>query len=301
MAGAAAALRLIAGIALALASVAGCGGPTAARSTDTVTATVEAARLPAGIVVRVEMFNGDVTIDPSTSGGIEAIVTRTGAGSSSSDAATARDAIEVTSGVTGNEAFVRARYAPNPDSPDSNAASASVKVPAGSALIVRTSNGAVRIAGFAGPLNVHTSNGKVDVWDATAGLAVETSNGSISTTAGGGLMALRTSNGAVTVSRASAARLSVESSSGEVSFDGSLAPGASTIVTSNAAVRVALPRDASFHLEADTSNAKATVEGLGFVGGPTADLDLVGDAGANPTTILSIRTSNGSVGVTPAH
>ena len=283
-------------VSLALVALAACGpvvGETKASDTVSTSLATQSVR------VRVEMFNGAISVTPGPAGTVAATVTRTGVGRDTAAALADAQEIDVTLAETGGEAVLRAVYAPAPDSAGSRGASAAVTVPAGSTLILQSSNGAITLSGLTGTILAHTSNAPVSVAGPTTALRAETSNGTIAVTDGAGLITLETSNGVIDVA-ADASVLDATTSNGHISFSGSLGQGLSQLTTSNSDVSVTLPHDASFAFDASTSGGTVTTDFA--VGGSTSATDtrLAGTVGGGAGTTLVIVTSNGNVRIAAA-
>jgi hypothetical protein len=285
-----------ASLALVAAAVAACGiGGT------TATDDVQQSLATQSLQVRVEMFNGSIDVRPGPAGTVSATVTRTGVGGDRNAALADAQLIEVTLTETDAGVVLRAIYTPEPSRPDRRGASAVVTLPPEAVLTLATSNGPVTTAGLTGTIVARTSNAPVTVTGGSAALNVQTSNGGVTVRDGAGIVDLETSNGAIDVAGTSVV-LAARTSNGSITFGGSLAPGVSNLETSNARVEVTLPADASFDLDASTSNSKVTSD-FGFAGGSTSSENHVaGHAGTGPGTgvTLIIRTSNAEIGIRTA-
>lgn len=250
-------------------------------------------------VVRVEVFNGEISVRPGPDARVTATVTVTGTGGSRADAEADRARIATTLQEETGTVVLRAAYQPDPTNPRNRGASAAVTVPAGSALELVTSNGKVSVAGVTGAIRIRTSNGEATVDGAAAGADVETSNGAITLTASRGPLTLASSNGRIRID-ATDAVVRASTSNGEIAFAGSLAAGPQSFETSNAAISLQLGADATFGLDLATSNAKVTV-GYPVTTSETAtETRLAGRVGAAPTVAISARTSNAAITIQPA-
>jgi hypothetical protein len=281
---------------LALVALAACG-PVAgeSRASDTVEKSLSTQVQQ----VRVEMFNGPISVTPGPAGTVAGTVTRTGVGGDAAGALSDAQKIDVTLEETGGEVVLRAVYGPSPQSPGSRSAGAVVTVPAGATLILLSSNGPITLGGLTGTILAHTSNAPISVTGRTTALRAQTSNGTITVRDGAGLITVETSNAVADVA-ADATVLDATTSNGKVSFAGSLGRGLSQVTTSNADVDITLPRDASFAFDASTSGGTVTT---GFaVAGATSDTDtrLAGTVGQGSGTSLVIVTSNGNVRIQAA-
>ncbi|RPF21382.1 DUF4097 family beta strand repeat-containing protein [Myceligenerans xiligouense] len=150
-----------------------------------------------------------------------------------------------------------------------------VTLPAGTEVLVRTSNGDVVAAGIAGTLEVRTSNGDVESSDNPGRQILTSSNGDVVVLGAGGDVSARTSNGDVEAERiagtldsgTSNGRTSVvdvdgdltaESSNGRIDVDGF--GGDVSVETSNGDVTVT-GDDVPVRLSMSTGNGSETVEG----------------------------------------
>ena len=273
---------------------AGVGGQSTARESRDLSLAQLTSQL-----VRVEVFNGEITVRPGPAGGVSATVTVTGVGATRQEAEADRANIATTLQETGGAVVLQAVYQPDPANPRNRGASAVVSVPAGSSLELTTSNGKVGIAGITGAVTVRTSNGEVTVDGAVAGVDAETSNGAISVTGSRGPLGLVSSNARIRIG-ATDAIVRARTSNGEIAFAGSMAPGPQSLETSNGAISLVLGPDATFNLDLETSNAEVKV-GYPVTTSETASpARLVGRVGAAPATAISARTSNAGITITPA-
>jgi hypothetical protein len=92
-------------------------------------------------VVRVELFNGEVSVRPGPDGRVGASVTVTGAGATRPDAEADRARVITTLQESADAVVLRAVYQPDPTNPRNRGASATVTVPAGSASSSRPRTG----------------------------------------------------------------------------------------------------------------------------------------------------------------
>jgi len=293
--GAAAAPAFIAAASLLLAAC-GSAAPVAVTASDTVEKSIQ---MGTASMVQVEMFNGPITIRPGPEGTVSATVTRTGVGPDEAAALADANLIEVTLAVDGRSVVLRARYGPDPASPDRRAAAAVVTVPAHSAVVLRTSNDSISSAGLTGTIAANTSNGDISITDGTDALEARTSNGTIVIRNGAGLMRLETSNGPIDV-EAFGAAVEARGSNGPIAFVGSLGRGITRLSTSNGDVTVTLPADASFGIDATTSGGSVAMEFPFVPTTPATETRLVGRVGSVPGTSLIIADSNGDIRIQQA-
>jgi hypothetical protein len=257
--------------------------------------TVETSLQTSATQVDVEMFNGTIEVTAGPEGAVSATVKRTGTGANETEALADAQKIDVTLGMEGDRAVLRAVYTPDPSSPDRRGASAVVAVPAGAVLMLRTSNGSIAISGITGTAVADTSNAGVTASGPLQALRVKTTNGKVVVTQGAGLLTLETSNGAIEIGAVEAV-VEARTSNGKITFAGSLAPGTTRMRTSNAAIDVSLPAGAAFSVDAQTSNARITTD-FPVTGGSATDDRLTGSTGGGGGTTLVLETSNGAIAI----
>lgn len=134
-----------------------------------------------------------------------------------------------------------------------------VKVPAQARVEVETTNGSVRVRGTSGSLKATTTNGRVEVTDAAGAVEAETTNGSIHT-----------------------------------DFRTAPAEGWHRFSTTNGAVSLTLPGDASGQFSASTVNGGISTDFPLEVSGRVGGRRLRGQLGDGKAR-FDVRTVNGSV------
>lgn len=169
-----------------------------------------------------------------------------------------------------------------------------VQVPAGTDVVVRTSDGAVTVAGVAGALDVLTSDGEIDVSGLGDHAVLRTSNGAILVADADGSVDARTSDGRIEVDRVGG-DLAAVTSNGNLRVD--TVGGDARVRTSDGSVDVAAVQG---DVEAVTSNGDVTVFGTGepvALTISTTDGRQTVDAPTDPDAARSvvIRTSDGDV------
>lgn len=171
-----------------------------------------------------------------------------------------------------------------------------VTVPGAAAVRAETSNGAVRVAGIRGSLDLATSNGEIVVEQYAGDVKAVTSNGQILVNGGEGPLALETSNGRIRMDGV-AAVVDARTSNGEIAFAGRLLSGAHRMESSNGRIAVRVPADASLRVVARTSNASIS-SSLPLEGDVTGK---AWDATLNPPAeaTLTVETSNGAIDFGP--
>jgi len=246
----------------------------------------------------VEMFNGgvDVVASDAVTGGdnfVKVDVVKRGGGFSQQEAQDDLKNVEVTMQQDGSTIRVVARRTDQRVDIGNSGASARLRVPAGTTLDLRASNGAITSAGAVGSVKADTSNGAIDVRGAAGPLNLVTSNGAVTIDGGSGSLNAETSNGAINVT-AENVTFTGRTSNGFVRFNGTLAPGRSQLDTSNGGIVVTLPGSAQFLVNADTSNAKINSE-FAVTAQNFSDNELHGTVGVDPAVSLELHTSNGGI------
>jgi DUF4097 and DUF4098 domain-containing protein YvlB len=291
--------RLVASLVAALLALSALGactgdGPLAVKASASQELTAAVSASGADPTVRVEMFNGSIAVRAGDPGRITATVTTTGSGSSKADAEADRAKIDVALDAHPDGTVVlSAVYQPNPTSPGNRAASATVDVPPGAVLDLRTSNGRVDSTGLGGAITVQTSNGAVNLVGAAQGATVHTSNGGVEVD-GGGSLDVETSNAAVVI-HGTGATVRVTTSNGSIAFDGTISNAAQSMETSNAGIDLRLPANAGFELDAETSNAAVTLTGFAIrTTGSASQGAMRGTVGSGGPSIR-LRTTNAAI------
>jgi hypothetical protein len=261
---------------------------------EVVTKSFKTGRAPRLVL---DVFNGSIDLVADTEGRVEVRVTKQGAGENAEAAQAALKNIDVQMAREGDSIRVKAKRLEETKLTNSGA-SAEVRVPSGSVVELRTSNGEVSLRGGRGRADVRTSNGKIEVQKRMGPLHLRTSNGGITIAGGTGPMDLKTSNGAITV-EAHHAKLTAHTSNGPIHFRGTLAGGKHSLHTSNGNIELTVPGNAQFRFDAETSgghiaNAFSKERPAG-----KAKKRLADTVGQNPPTFIELRTSNGNVALRP--
>lgn len=138
-------------------------------------------------------------------------------------------------------------------------ASVVIEVPEACAARVRTSNGAIRVAGLTGDVTLETSNGGVQADDVEGTLDVRTSNGGIVARRVSGAVEARSSNGgieALDVRGPCVAR----TSNGGIRLVAATADAAQIeLITSNGHIRASVPETLAADVRCATSNGRVSV------------------------------------------
>lgn len=159
-------------------------------------------------------------------------------------------------------------------------------------LQVSSTSGDVRIRNHRGPLAAETTSGKISAEGAIIGPRLSTVSGDIELEGGSNGLAARTISGAIAVRTDARVHLSLDSTSGDIAFEGPLAPNSASVInTISGNVRVGLTDLADLHLEASTTSGKLSTDApladnaperrrLSAVIGPgTADLTITTTSG----------------------
>ncbi|HEY4684609.1 MAG TPA: DUF4097 family beta strand repeat-containing protein [Dehalococcoidia bacterium] len=118
------------------------------------------------------------------------------------------------------------------------------------AVDIENRNGAVRVAQVAAPLHVQTRNGRVEVTDAGASVDVRTTNGGVSVDRCAGGVTIEATNAHLNVSEVGGGA-KLKTTNGLVHYRGEVG-GDLEIETVNGPVRLAVPRDSRFRLDAES-------------------------------------------------
>ena len=159
-------------------------------------------------------------------------------------------------------------------------------------LDLDTSNGAITVLEVTGDVVADTSNGRISMWEVTGDVHADTSNGRISLERISGAVRADTSNGDIEITTIDG-EVNADTSNGSIHYEGVPIGQNNDLRTSNGAITVRVPAEASINFEVDAKE-----------GAIRSSLPLTGDtqgdhweAALNPPTTasLSLRTSNGAV------
>jgi DUF4097 and DUF4098 domain-containing protein YvlB len=238
----------------------------------------------------VNTFNGNVTVVGMGEGSIDVTVTSRARGTSQDTAQAALDQIMVTITQDGSGVTVTAEPVGS-SAPDGLGADVDVTLPSDASLQLSSSNGRVEAVDVQGSITARTSNGSITTRDGHD-LDLTTSNAAVTATSPAGRLAIHTTNASVDVLNAQAVAATVETSNGQLTFSGSLAPGDQQFHTSNAGISLQLPASQGFSLDGQTSNATVSSDFPLTAAGSTIS-GQVGDGSAR----VSADTSNGTITV----
>ena len=245
----------------------------------------------------VETFNGAIEVKIGAEGAAKSKVVRSAQANSLTDAWDALKSVDVQMKQDGDTIHVTAK-AVGERRETSRGAAVEIEAPPGSTLELRGSNGAVTVAGAAGPVTATTSNGGLEVSGSQGELRLKTTNGGIRVEGGVGKIELNTTNGSIDI-KAGKAKVEVKTSNGSIRFAGRLTDGEHSFTTSNGNVAVVLPADARFRLDAQTSQGRVACRFPHKPPEGKSKARLQVSVGDNPAVALKLRTSNGSVEVRP--
>ena len=125
-----------------------------------------------------------------------------------------------------------------------------IAVPKETALSVEARNGRVEVRNIAGAVEIETRNGGVRVAEVARPIRILTRNGRVEVTGAGASVDVRSTNGAVSIER-SAGGVTVETTNGPIHYRGQVG-GDLEIETVNGPVRLAVPRESRFQLDAES-------------------------------------------------
>lgn len=175
-----------------------------------------------------------------------------------------------------------------------------IETPAALDLEARTSDGALKIAGIEGTIELHTSDGAVDVSDVGGSLRLKASDGSIRIHNVTGILESRSSDGRVTID-GKFTGLQVHTSDGNLDLtlaEGSALNTSSRVESSDGHVTVRVPRTLAADLDVHTGDGTIkcdlplTMEGYDSSHSSGHNLRGHLNSGGVP---LAIHTSDGSV------
>ncbi len=174
-----------------------------------------------------------------------------------------------------------------------------IQIPDAIGVDVRTSNGAITLSGLAGHAKLHTSNGGVVVRDHSGSVDAESSNGSLRLERVDGDIIGDTSNGAIVVVDAFG-KVELDTSNGRVFVSTAHTnPGPVRVSTSNGSVELQLGDGFEGVLRLTSSNARISAKGFENARLIESSKHALEMKIGSDETISAVRTSNGSVRVSP--
>jgi hypothetical protein len=248
--------------------------------------------------VVVDLTNGAIEIEATAEGEVSVKVTKQAQAVTQEAAREAMKHLVVDNKGNKDKVTVTATRDQEKLNEASVGASASIKVPAGAVLELKSHNGGVKVKGGKGSLVVHTSNGAIEVAENRSTQHLSTRNGAIIVTGATGKLELETNNGRLAV-QATNAVVQAMTHNGEVKFEGSLAAGDHKLRTNNGGVSLTLPADSQFRIDAQTHHGSIQNGFEVRKSGTESKSHLTGTVGNEPSTSIKIETHNGSIQIQP--
>lgn len=210
--------------------------------------------------IEVQVVNGRIEI---ASGGTEKVrisCEKSIAGATQPEAERNLERVELYAGAGEQPGtlLVELRY-PDELKSKSPAANVVIQVPTPCAAKVKSSNGAISVAGLEGGVTLETSNGRIHATDIKGPLSANTSNGRIEVATISGDLTVRTSNGEI-IARDVTGPCTLTTSNGAIRLTGAPPPDAKVdLSTTNGAIHATLPKDWATELKLKTSNGHLRV------------------------------------------
>jgi hypothetical protein len=195
----------------------------------------------------VEVFNGPITISAGSKGAVKATVTKYAGAKTKAEAEEALKELAIN--FTEEKGGIRIAAVLPAGKSFNGGASAKVQVPAGSSLELKTSLGAIDVAGVHGTIRANDSQGPINIKEGQGDIDITTSLAQIDVGTSGSKVVARNSQGGIAVHGAT---------------------GAVDLATSLAQINVDAP--------CTTVNAKNSQGGIA-IRGATGDVDLVTSLG----------------------
>jgi len=186
-----------------------------------------------------------------------------------------------------------------------------IVVPAGTEVLSHTGSGSMTISGVAGPVEAKTGSGRITLTDIGASVNVRSGSGTIQADNIAGAFEAHTGSGnvrltqvapgdvVVTVGSGGAnlhgvvGALRVKAGSGRVEIDGRQ-EGAWNVDTGSGSVRIRLPGDAAFELDAHTGSGGITVDHPLTIQGKVSKRRMRGDVRGGGD-LLTVETGSGGI------
>jgi hypothetical protein len=168
-----------------------------------------------------------------------------------------------------------------------------ITTPGSAGVLIRTSNGSVKVHGSDGEADVDTGNGTVTITDQQGPVRVDTSNGTVTVQRAAGSVDVETSNGRIVITDCQGP-CTGQTSNGSVKFTAAAESNdAFSFRTSNGSITVYLPATMKGQIETSTSNGRVSlITENGSQSGKSRTIRL-SDSGA----VSHLSTSNGSIQV----
>ena len=169
-----------------------------------------------------------------------------------------------------------------------------VTVPPNSSVQARTGSGELRVEGVAGAVEARTGSGRTRVADVGGDVTAQTGSGSIEVSAVGGDVIARTGSGSIRIDGIDAA-LRARTGSGGIRVEGS-AGGPWDLDTGSGSIRLDLPDDAAFEVDARTGSGGLRSDHPVTMDGEMRRNRLRGTVrGGGPR--LTLRTGSGGISI----
>jgi hypothetical protein len=126
-----------------------------------------------------------------------------------------------------------------------------IRVPAGTAVDVRSGSGDVTADGLTGAVKLETGSGDVNATGLTGDSDLNTSSGDVNVRALRGTTTLRTGSGDVNAENLATRDITADTASGDVELDFAAAPRIVDASTASGDVNVSLPEGGTYRVEAD--------------------------------------------------
>jgi hypothetical protein len=186
-----------------------------------------------------------------------------------------------------------------------------IVVPADTEVKSHTGSGAQKISSVAGPVDAGAGSGKITLTDIGGAVKARTGSGAIRGDNIAGAFEARAGSGSIRLTQVAPGDVSVRTGSGSSELSGVVGAlkvragsgrvevdgrqeGPWNIDTGSGSVRVKLPADASFHLDAHTGSGGIKIDHPLTVQGKISKKDITGDVRGGGDT-LTIETGSGGV------
>lgn len=130
-----------------------------------------------------------------------------------------------------------------------------IRVPADTAVDVRSGSGDITASGLAGPVRLETGSGDVDATGLSGDSDLHTSSGDVNVRGLRGDTSLRTGSGDVNAEDAETANMVADTASGDVELDFALAPQMVDASTASGDVNISVP-DGTYRVEDDSGSGE---------------------------------------------
>ena len=186
-----------------------------------------------------------------------------------------------------------------------------IVVPAGSEVISRTGSGAMTIAGVAGPVKAKTGSGSIALTDIGAAVTARSGSGAIRADEIAGAFEAHTGSGSVRLTQVAPGDVVVTAGSGKIELHGVVGAlharagsgrieidgrqdGDWNVDTGSGSVRIRLPDDAAFELDAHTGSSGITVDHPLTIQGKVSKKRMRGEVRGGGD-LLAVETGSGGI------